>query len=379
MFIRASGGRKKSGKFVSTEGTITVSTNVSGASVKVASGSEIKAEGTATGTVSGAAFTTAKLPNGTYTVTVSKDGYKEVSKEVVVDGDVEKEFELEKIKFEAAQVGRQSIKVTGDDLTDKVEDYTLKKGKSIVSIASVKLADDKKSAVITSASSALSEGDYTVSFNKGIEYPVTVKAESVDKVEIIGNTLVPTSDYDGTSKKDVTVGYRILNQFGEKMLGTITPTSTLGTAKVTKPSKKDEDGVITVTLTSAANLGVTKGSLVLVETTTGKSTSAELVVGTKAAVSKVEILGLYDTSDTNNIKSAEAMTTGDDANKYSLLVKAYDQYGNTLSAIDATDSTKEATITVGGVSELKITGANFNTTEMVNGVEYIKIPFDSVT
>ena len=66
MFIRASGGRKKSGKFVSTKGKITVSTNVSGASVKVTSGSEIKAEGTATGTASGAAFTTAKLPNGTY-------------------------------------------------------------------------------------------------------------------------------------------------------------------------------------------------------------------------------------------------------------------------------------------------------------------------
>ena len=47
MFIRVSGGRKKSEKFVATEGTITVSTNVSGASVKVASGSEIKAEGTA--------------------------------------------------------------------------------------------------------------------------------------------------------------------------------------------------------------------------------------------------------------------------------------------------------------------------------------------
>ena len=77
---------------VATEGTITINTATS-AAIKVTSGSEIVAEGRTTAT--GTSFTTKKLPNGSYIVTVSKDGYESVSKNIVVNGDVTETITLE--------------------------------------------------------------------------------------------------------------------------------------------------------------------------------------------------------------------------------------------------------------------------------------------
>ncbi|MCI5500723.1 MAG: PEGA domain-containing protein [Lachnospiraceae bacterium] len=90
MFIRVCGGRKKSEKFVSTKGTITISSNVTGASIKVLNGAEVVAEGVTDGTP----FTTKVLPGGTYTVVVSKEGFEDVTKNVVVNGDVSESIEL---------------------------------------------------------------------------------------------------------------------------------------------------------------------------------------------------------------------------------------------------------------------------------------------
>ncbi|MCI5501818.1 MAG: carboxypeptidase-like regulatory domain-containing protein [Lachnospiraceae bacterium] len=88
MFIRACGGRKKSEKFVSTKGTISVTTNISGASIKITSGASTSASVVAEGVATGTSFTTAnKLAPGEYTVEVSKKGYDTQTIKVSVDGD----------------------------------------------------------------------------------------------------------------------------------------------------------------------------------------------------------------------------------------------------------------------------------------------------
>ena len=71
MFIRASGGRKKSEKFVSTKGTITITSNVTGASIKVLNGADVIT--TATGSELDKTVITGKIPYGTYDVVISKD------------------------------------------------------------------------------------------------------------------------------------------------------------------------------------------------------------------------------------------------------------------------------------------------------------------
>lgn len=68
---------------VATEGAITVTTNVSGASIKVVTGTSIVASGTAVGT----SYKTDKLPNGTYTVVASKAGYDDATATVIVNGE----------------------------------------------------------------------------------------------------------------------------------------------------------------------------------------------------------------------------------------------------------------------------------------------------
>ena len=79
-----------------TEGTITITTNVSGASVKVlsttASGATIVATYSAVATSK--SITTATLKNGTYEVVVSKDGYEDATKNVVVNGNVNVDITL---------------------------------------------------------------------------------------------------------------------------------------------------------------------------------------------------------------------------------------------------------------------------------------------
>ena len=87
MFIRVCGGRKKSEKFVSTKGTISVTTNVSGASITIkdiTSGSSI----VETAIIEGTSFTTKnKLAPGKYEIEVSKKGYDTYRTTIDLKGD----------------------------------------------------------------------------------------------------------------------------------------------------------------------------------------------------------------------------------------------------------------------------------------------------
>ena len=100
MFIRVCGGRKKSEKFVSTEGSVTVTANISGASIKIVTGSKIVATGTAIGNT----VTTEKIPAGTYEVIVSKNGFADEKQIVIVDGDVNINVTLVELPIEASAI-----------------------------------------------------------------------------------------------------------------------------------------------------------------------------------------------------------------------------------------------------------------------------------
>ncbi|MCI5502069.1 MAG: PEGA domain-containing protein, partial [Lachnospiraceae bacterium] len=100
MFIRVCGGRKKSEKFVSTKGSVTVTANISGASIKIVTGSKIVATGTAIGNT----VTTEKIPAGTYEVIVSKAGFADEKQIVIVDGDVNINVTLVELPIEASAI-----------------------------------------------------------------------------------------------------------------------------------------------------------------------------------------------------------------------------------------------------------------------------------
>ncbi|MEE3440481.1 hypothetical protein, partial [Ruminococcus sp.] len=84
---------------------------------------------------------------------------------------------------------------------------------------------------------------------------------------------------------------------------------------------------------------------------------------------KVDVLGLYDISGTT--PKVAALNTSSDATKQELLFKAYDQYGNELSAL----KTEDVTITVSGNTGLeKATLGTLFETRTVNDQTYFAIP-----
>ncbi|MCI5500592.1 MAG: hypothetical protein MR409_01545 [Lachnospiraceae bacterium] len=188
MFIRVCGGRKKSEKFVSTKGTITITSNISGVGIKVVSGTAVYTAGTAEGT----SFTTPKLANGTYEVVVSKDGYEDVVVPVVVDGDTDVSVELktaalavESVKaINAKQIEVKFNHVMDRATVEKNDNYKIEPiNKQDVfptenNIKDITLQDDAKTAIITvGKTSAEASDDDNIKMINGYEYEVTVRKE----------------------------------------------------------------------------------------------------------------------------------------------------------------------------------------------------------
>ena len=274
-------------------------------------------------------------------------------------------------EFTATQIGRQKIQITGENLTDKVADYVIKKGNSSVAIASVSVSADKKTAQLTTVSSTLATGKYSASFGKSDAYDFDVEAEKIDKVEIVGTDLVVANA--GAQGDTATIKYRIINQFGEKMNGSVNATCSLGSTGVAAATRTT-DGTVTVTLAAAATLDVTTGTLVLVDSTTGKSATAVVKVGAKVAINKVEVLGVYKTSGTT--PEVATINTGDTASDFSVLFKAYDQYGVELKALPVAGTT----VTVSGNTGLDkgVLSTNFATVK-VGDETYFKIPLTAAS
>ena len=178
MFIRGCGGRKKSEKFVSTKGSVTVTAIISGVGIKVVSGTAVYAAGTAEGT----SFTTAKLPNGTYEVVVSKAGYDDVVVPVVVNGDVAVTAELKNVSLAVSSVkaiNAMQIEVKFNNIMDratveKTDNFKIEAMNTQDvgfptrdNIEDITLQDDAQTAIIT----------LNTPMTNGYEYEVTAYKE----------------------------------------------------------------------------------------------------------------------------------------------------------------------------------------------------------
>ena len=170
MFIRVCGGRKKSEKFVSTKGTISVTTNITGAAVEILDGTTPVATGS---TLSGYTYISKKIKYGTYVVTITKEGYKDFTQTVVLNADdVTVDAKLESVNEVKAELDK-AHKVTDTtvqvDFTNKIAVPT-KDNFSIegLTIEDVKLTDDQKSVILTVAGMELDK-TYSVKTNNIID------------------------------------------------------------------------------------------------------------------------------------------------------------------------------------------------------------------
>ena len=193
---------------VVTGGTITVTTNVSGASIKVVSGTTVVATGSAT-TV---------LPNGTYTVIVTKEGYKEATQLVTVNGNITVNIELEKEEtLEVKSVSALNTQEKEVSLTDLpasgklVVTFNKAVKEETVNVNTVRIFESATNVPLSIAANKITlSNDKTVAYidlntaasTKGTEYKVVLKDIATED----GKKLAETTTNFTVSKMAVVSG-----------------------------------------------------------------------------------------------------------------------------------------------------------------------------
>jgi hypothetical protein len=262
---------------VVTGGTITVTgTAVSGATIVVTN-------------VSGAAVdATKRLPAGTYTVTVSKEGYETQSKEVVIaDKDAKVvEINLEKMievaKVEALNLAEIQITFTKALTTTqateaaKAANYTVRKdaATSDSKIDNVSVSDDKKSVtLLLAAAGKLEQGkaankvtvakaigmfsDYTTTAVKSDD----VKVPQITDVTAVGNKMIKVTfseavALDNTADDNTTIADA--TKFFNVYANAETDTNVIAKGLLEKASISKDKKTVTITLKSAQAVGTYK-------------------------------------------------------------------------------------------------------------------------
>ncbi|PUF87828.1 MULTISPECIES: hypothetical protein [unclassified Geobacillus] len=208
----------------------------------------------------------------------------------------------------------------------------MKKGSVKVNTETITFNNEKTAAVIE-LTGKLTAGEYTVNVtgltDQVLTATTTVENERVETVKILSENAV--LDKDG---ENVTVGYKVENQYGEDITATTALTATAA-GTVVNGNANPSKGVVTIPVKKD---GVKEGDsivLTLVHAASGKSASATVKVSPKAQVSEIAITGLYN-------KDGKALTETTDLSKdaFYLLVEGKDQYGNVVdeAALDASNA-----------------------------------------
>ncbi|MFD0050309.1 hypothetical protein ACFVHQ_13415 [Actinomycetes bacterium NPDC127524] len=199
----------------------------------------------------------------------------------------------------------------------------MKKGSITANVSKVTWNADKTAAQLELASK-LFAGDYTVNVtgltDSTLSGSVSVENEKVAKVEITSDNAVLAS---GATPTSVTVGYKVLNQYGEDITSktSLTPSSSVGAV-----SLDASKGLATITGLTTPKAG-DKISLTLVDADSAATASKVLTVSDASKVSDVAINGVYNADN-------KELSVDNKANNFYLKTDAKDQYGNALNASD---------------------------------------------
>lgn len=221
----------------------------------------------------------------------------------------------------------KSLKVTFSKSVDTdAAKFEVKKGSVKINTDKITFNADKTEATIA-LPGKLTEGEYTVNVTGLTEAALTgsvkVQNETVASVEILSENAVLNA-----GKTEVTVGYKVENQYGEDITANTSLVSSAGGTVVnTGSSVTASKGVATIPVLNASVKEGDSIVLTLVHTATGKSASQTVKVSAKAAVSEVAITGVYN-------KDGKTLTEKTDLSKeaFYLLVEGKDQYGTVVKA-----------------------------------------------
>lgn len=212
----------------------------------------------------------------------------------------------------------------------------------------------------------LVKGDYEVTLTSGEETStgtVSIEDEKVESIEITSDVAI----LDASNKDEATVGYEVLNQYGENisdtanLVATASPLAAGSTVNAT-------NGAIAIDNNGTNLVADAKLTVTLLDSATGTFTSKAVTVSAESKATTFEVKGLYNADD-------KTPRVGDTAGDYKVLFTAKDQYGNNISQADfdngdiIVDSTNKAVVpnVAGGFANPTITE------ETIEGKKYLSM------
>ncbi len=300
-----------------------------------------------------AVLTTALLSGGSYTVTVDEKTA---------------EFNCKEPAMQARQTGVKTIMVSSTNLPTAPSAYVVKRNGNInVSIQNVKVSGNE--ATITTTMNLMA-GSYTVTVN-GKELPAFVaEASTPTTIEITSPYLI----FDAGSTTSGTIGYKVLNQFGEDVTAATAGLTAVVTPFSSTSNFTPSNGIIHVTNilpTYVAGSNVSGQVIVFSTTQAGLRAESSLSIAAAAAPATYEVFGIYSIV-TKKPTSIAVNSAAENANAR-LLVRVKDQYGNDMRSIVAG---KDTSMTLASVTGLNVdNNKTYTETMVVDGVTYVAVPF----
>lgn len=229
----------------------------------------------------------------------------------------------------ASVVGTKKLELKFNKAVDKekVEIEVKYSNTTLSSPREAAWAEDGKSVVLTYATN-LPTADYTVTVKGVGEEDLTatfkVEDEKIEEIKFQSDKAPVSRKAAGDSQdfKEITVGYEVLNQYGENVAATtsLQTTSTKGTAVAA-------NGVITISIGGAGFFNINEQVSVTLLHTSGAFAQATLTVSAEARVASASIVGVYH-------EDGKELVEGDKGAEYNLIVELKDQYGNALTNKD---------------------------------------------
>lgn len=251
--------------------------------------------------------------------------YKSADKEIKFDA---ADKDAVATTFGVTAIGAKKLKVTFASAVDTTKAaISVKKGTVAVNTDSIEFATDKMSATITTTTQ-LTAGDYIVSVTGLTDAAMTATVTATDeKVSKINVTSPKAPRLAGDNTKAL-VSYEVLNQYGEKLNQQISWTISTGNAISNENTAKG-----TFEIKVAGTGEFIPGSVVYitgVHAASGTVVNGQVEIALASQADSVTFKGVYDTTKSKLVD----LPAGFADERYVLLLKVNDQYGNAMSTPD---------------------------------------------
>lgn len=235
---------------------------------------------------------------------------------------------VEAAAITSTQTGVKQVTVKFNKAVDDTKaKFAIKNGTATREVAKVTFSEDKTTAILETTTKIV-DGASTVTVTglseQALVAEFTAAAEKVTAIEFTSDQLALGTNTDNSPKyNEVSVGYKIVNQFDEDVTRTAGGSLTFQVGKA-GASGNANNGVLTIT---GANFQVGESvyvSAILNLSTYGITATKTFTVGQQAIVDTIDVLSLYHPEN-------KELTTSSDFSEFYVLVDAKDQYGNKVS------------------------------------------------